>query len=72
MRVVCLNRNMILMLWFRRDSQFWKGHFGMKFARACVTVQCLENDPEDESEIEADEGETGHEDSSSDFEHYMD
>ncbi|ODM87465.1 F-box only protein 6 [Orchesella cincta] len=50
-----------------RDSQFWKGHYGMKFARSCVTVECLENDPEEESELEADE--TGHEDSSSDYGH---
>lgn len=56
-----------LMFCCRRDSQFWKGHYGMKFARSCVTVQPLDSDPEDESEMEADE--TAQEDSGSDYEH---
>ncbi|ODM89298.1 F-box only protein 6 [Orchesella cincta] len=35
-----------------KDTQWWAGHFGMKFARSCVTFECLENEPEESDRVE--------------------
>ncbi|ODM89859.1 F-box only protein 44 [Orchesella cincta] len=30
-----------------KDTQVWAGHYGMKFARSCVTIECLRTEPEE-------------------------
>ncbi|CAL8137739.1 unnamed protein product [Orchesella dallaii] len=35
-----------------KDTQFWAGHYGMKFARSCVTFECLYSQPENSSSVE--------------------